>query len=926
MLNHIKLRYILFITFTLISCVPVILMGLWVQQSALNKELEAVNEKHLLVARNLTGDLTRYVIDVESSFRLIAKNLSHNHKIEGVREHIKTLNLRYISIINFDGIIKFNVSNAAKKLKKIDYNIMTKIEPLLVKALTETETVFYSNMMLDENKKATFYLIKAIDKSHFAIASLSTKHIIDAQKKVIFGKRGHAAIVDKTGRAIAHPIKEWVQSMKDMSFLPPVKKMMQGKTGVSRFYTPAMKADMVAGYTYVPIVGWGVMIPQPFEELEARASDVKIVIIWITLLGITIAGIIGWILAGVLSRPLQAVVESSRIKSNSHNLSKATTQHCCLPFEYNELLASYNHMVDVIKDKTSIMEDTSNRLSEAQRIAHVGNWEWNIEEDKVWCSDEFYRICGIQAQDFNHNFDSLLNLIHPDDRQMAASILNKVQRRGGRFNLNHKIILDNDGECYVHHEGELHVGETDNKRRIIGIIHDISDRKRYEAELQQQANYDNLTKLPNRTLLIDRLKQETLSSMRNEQTMGLLSIDLDNFKLVNDTYGHIVGDKLLQQAAVRLKSCIRESDTLARLGGDEFCIILCDIQNEEDCSVIANKIISSFNNAFTIDNHESFIGASVGITLYPNDSTDANTLIRNADIALYRVKESEKNNYCFFKEEMDTEVTHRMSLSNDLHKAVEQKEFTLYYQPIIDLQTGKISSAEALIRWIHPQRGFVPPDEFIPLAEHTGIIGPLGEWVMQTACENATTWTDIVSVPPRISVNLSVRQLKLGLSKERVKSIIKASKLPEDQLILEITESLVMHDTDEAIAWMKSIRDIGVSFSIDDFGTGYSSLSYLKKLPINVLKIDRSFINDMMNNVEDASLVNTIISIAKNLNLKIVAEGVEDEQQLNHLNALQCDYIQGYYYSKPLPENEFLEFLSNWDETKTLLKINPKEA
>ncbi len=895
-------------------------MGVWVQQAALDKEIEAVKEKHLLVAHNLTGDLTRYVIDVESSFRLIAKNLANKHELDGFPEHIKTLHIRYISIINIDGVISNSVTNSANKLKQINYNIISKIEPLLIKSLAETNTVLYSNLMLDENNEATFYLIKAIDKSHFAVASLSTKHIKEAQRKVIFGKRGHAAIVDKTGRAIAHPIKKWVAEMKDMSFLAPVKSMMQGKTGVSQFYTPAMKADMVAGYTQVPIVGWGVMVPQPYEELVERTSDVKLAVLWITLLAITFAGIIGWILAGILSRPIQSVVDSAKSQSKNKTLSKAITSHRFIPLEYKELVASFNLMVDVIKEKTQVMKETSSRLSEAQRIAHVGNWVWDIDEDTVWCSDEFYRICGIKPDNFDHNFESLLNLIHPDDKKMATDILEKVQRRGGRFKLNHKIILDNNNECYVNHEGELHVGANDSKRRIIGIIHDISDRKRYETELQQQANYDDLTKLPNRTLLIDRLKQETLTSMRNQQIMGLLSIDLDNFKIVNDTYGHIIGDKLLQQAAVRLKACIRESDTLARLGGDEFCIILCDIHNEEDCSIVANKIISSFNNAFTIENHESFIGASIGITLYPNDSKDANTLIRNADIALYRVKESERNNYCFFKEEMDQEVTQRMSLSNDLRKALEQNEFSLYYQPIIDLQTGKISSAEALVRWIHPQRGFVPPDEFIPLAEQTGIIGPLGEWVLQTACENATTWSGVVAVPPRVSVNLSVRQLKLGLTKERVMSIIKTAKLPEDQLILEITESLVMNDTEEAIAWMKSIRDTGVSFSIDDFGTGYSSLSYLKKLPVNVLKIDRSFISDMMNNIEDAALVNTIISIGKNLNLKIVAEGVEDEEQLNHLNSLQCDYIQGYYYSKPLPKDEFYTFLSCWDETKTLLK------
>ncbi len=921
MLSRIKLRYFLFITFTLISSVPVMILGAWVQQEALHKEIEAVKEKHLLVARNLTGDLTRYIIDVESSFRLIAKNLAQHHTLDGFKQHLDTLFIRYVDIITVDGSIVNTSSPDQKKLKSINPKVLKTIKPLLKKSVLQTQTVFYSNLSRDENNLATFYLVKAINQTHIAIASLSTKHIREAQQKVIFGKRGHAAIVDKTGRAIAHPIKSWVTTMKDMSFLPPVKSMMQGKTGVSQFYTPAMKADMIAGYTFVPTVGWGVMIPQPFEELEDRAAHVSVLTLLITIIGISIAGFIGWITAGILSRPIQSVVNSANLKSGSNNLSKATTYHRFIPFEIKELLSSFNTMVDVIKNKTADIEETSNRLAEAQRIAHVGNWEYDIDQDKIWCSEEFYRICGIIEQQFDGYYNSLLELIHPDDRVYFEATLKQAKSSGGGYRLNHRILYNDGKICYVHHEGEVRINKKSGSLKLIGIIHDVSFRKQYEDELRHQANYDELTNLPNRILLLERLKQETRSSLRNNHKMALLSIDLDNFKLVNDTYGHVIGDKVLQHAATRLQSCIRDSDTLARIGGDEFSVILCDIKNEDDCSIVSNKIISSFKMAFTIDGHESFIGVSIGITLYPNDSKDANTLMRNSDIALYRVKENERNNFCFFKEEMDKEVTNRMRLSNDLRKALEREEFSLVYQPIIDLNTGNISSAEALLRWIHPQRGFVSPDEFIPLAEHTGLIGPLGEWVLKTACETAAKWADLVSKPPLISVNLSVKQLKLGLTKERVENIITLSTLPAKQLIFEITESLVMNDTDEAIAWMNSIRDLGVIFSVDDFGTGYSSLSYLKKLPVNILKIDRSFISDIMENPEDKSLVKTIIAIGQNLNLKIVAEGVEDKEQLNCLYSIDCDYIQGYYFSKPLPKQEFNKLLSNWDFDISTLKI-----
>lgn len=912
MLARIKLRYILFITFTFISSVPVFFLSGWVQQSALEKEVDSVREMHLLVAQNLTGDLKRYIIDVESSFRLVADNLARNNLVEGFAEHIDSLYFRYITTIDSDGVFIDTITSSYTEIKKLKPEILTALKPIMLKAVAQPEVVFYSNMMRDYSNAATFYLIKAIDNEKYVIGSLSTKHIIEVQQKVSFGERGHAAIVDKTGRAIAHPIQNWVDTMKDMSFLPPVKSMMQGKTGVSQFYTPAMQADMIAGYTFVPVVGWGVMVPQPFEELEVHAAKVRMVAIMISLLGIGVAGLISWFLAGILARPIQAVVKSTKLDHKTNNLSKVVTQYHFIPFEFKELLGSFNNMVDVIRDKTMAIEDTSNLLFEAQRIAHVGNWEWNIEKDTIWCSEEFYRICKISSDTFKGNFNTLLKMVHPEDKEMLSNAITQAQGKGKKFSLQHRIVLPNGNECYVQHEGELHKGKGHSNQRIIGTIHDITDRKHYEMKLLHQANYDDLTDLPNRTLLIERLTQEIGISYRNKQRIGLLSIDLDDFKIVNDTYGHLIGDKFLQEAAVRLQNNIRNSDTLARLGGDEYCVILRDIKND-DCSIVAKKIISSFTKVFSIDGCESFVGASIGISIYPDDNEEPNTLIRNADIALYRVKESGRNNFCFFKKEMDLEVTNRMNLSNDLRKAIDQNEFVIHYQPIIDLHTGEISSAEALVRWNHPKRGLISPDKFIPLAEQTGIIGPLGEWVLKTSCESAASWSDNFDTPPRISVNLSVRQLQLGLTKEIIQNILTSSGLNASQLILEITESLVMSDTDEVIGWMKAVRNIGVSFSVDDFGTGYSSLSYLKQLPVDVLKIDRAFIKDISTDIDGKSLVKAIIAIGKSFRLKIVAEGVENDQQLTQLKELKCDYIQGYYYSRPLPLEDFNELLMNWD-------------
>jgi diguanylate cyclase (GGDEF)-like protein len=579
-------------------------------------------------------------------------------------------------------------------------------------------------------------------------------------------------------------------------------------------------------------------------------------------------------------------------------------------------------MVDEIREKNSLMVETTTRLEEAQRIAHIGNWEWDVEQDNLWCSDEFYRICNIIPSEYKNNYQSLVNLVHPEERGLFERSIKRALNQDERFNIEHRILLSDGNERFVHHEGTMTTSKEDSPRRLVGIIHDITERKQYEDQLIKEANFDRLTDLPNRNLLLDRLKQTLLTAKRNNQMVGLLHINLDHFKDVNDTYGHISGDNLLIQAAKRLQSCLRQSDTIARLGGDEFTVILTNLSQEEVASVVASKIIANLEKPFLVDDYEVFIGASIGITIYPNDAVATNdvhdpvSMLRHADIALSRAKDLGRNTFCYFTPRMDQEVTNRMSLANDLRKAVEQNDFSVYYQPIVDLKTGHIVSAEALVRWFHSERGAVSPAQFIPLAEETGLIGPLGEEILKQACEQAGSWQNLTVSPPRVSVNLSVRQLKLGLSKETIIQTLNNSGLSPSRLTFEITESMIMTDTEESIKWMNSIRELGIDFSVDDFGTGYSSLSYLKRLPVDVLKIDRSFIKDLMTNPEDSSLIETIIAIGRSQRLRVVAEGVEEVNQLNFLHQLQCDSVQGYYYSKPLPAKEFAELLQSWNPNK----------
>ena len=456
-----------------------------------------------------------------------------------------------------------------------------------------------------------------------------------------------------------------------------------------------------------------------------------------------------------------------------------------------------------------------------------------------------------------------------------------------------------DGSWYIIKETRTPEGGT-----ALTFI-DITKQKQIEEQIRHQANFDSLTRLPNRMLFLDRLKQSIVGVRRNNGLLALLFIDLDRFKVVNDTLGHVVGDRLLQEAANRLQASVREVDTVARLGGDEFTIILQDIAKAEDAAMVATKVIDSLGKPFLLDGHEAFIGASIGITIFPADGDSATILLRNADVAMCRAKDAGRNEYRFFTKAMEAQALNRMGLENDLRYALERNQLFVHYQPIVDFQSERVIYAEALLRWRHPTRGLVPPDEFIPLAEETGLIKSLGEWVLRTACAQAQAWQAMDLPVFGVSVNLSSGQLKPEFAMDTVATVLEETGLSPDLLTFEITESLIVEDAEEAITYLHAIREMDVGLSIDDFGTGYSSLSYLKRLPVDSVKIDRSFVHDVTVDPEDASLAETIIALAHNLGLKVIAEGVETKEQLDFLKSRGCDLYQGYYFAKPMSAKEF---------------------
>jgi diguanylate cyclase (GGDEF)-like protein/PAS domain S-box-containing protein len=443
---------------------------------------------------------------------------------------------------------------------------------------------------------------------------------------------------------------------------------------------------------------------------------------------------------------------------------------------------------------------------------------------------------------------------------------------------------------------------------MIGYLTDITERKNAEKLIHHLAYYDALTGLPNRTLLTRTVDQALAEAQQRSNVYGcLMFIDLNRFKPINDTLGHVAGDMLLVEVAIRLRKALRDEDVVARLGADEFAIALFDIDKDYHAGFVAQKLIALFDEPFFIDGHELRVGASIGISMYPQDAGDTETLLRLADIAMYRAKQGGENNeggYAYYSEDMNRNTLNLLRTETGLLHAIEYDELLLYYQPKIDMEGGQITGAEALVRWQHPERGLLLPGDFIPIAEETGLIVQLSDWVLDAVCGQARRWKDAGLEPVRIAVNITAREFARSLP-DRIRAVLSRYQLGGEWLELEITESMLMHSTDRVISIMEQICNLGVTISLDDFGTGYSSLSYLKRFPINTLKIDRSFTMGIPEDTNDCAIASAIIGIAKQLRHKVIAEGVESMAQFNFLRDAGCDELQGYLFSRAVPVDSF---------------------
>ncbi len=563
------------------------------------------------------------------------------------------------------------------------------------------------------------------------------------------------------------------------------------------------------------------------------------------------------------------------------------------------------------------LQESQKYLSTAQQIAHLGSWKWDVLTNDLQWSDEVYRIFGEEVQSLAPTYERYLSYL-PESEQVRVNeaITACLGDKLRPYDIVHQIVQKDGTLRYVHEIGELTYDEEGMPIEIIGTILDVTTQIEVEQTLKEQkeilahqVHHDALTGLPNRVLFNDRLGQAIYKAKRNKAQIAVFFIDLDHFKQINDSLGHDVGDEVLKNFTHRLQASVREEDTLARMGGDEFMLIMEKLQDPQSAVLLAEKIIEAMKAPMLIDEHHLFLTGSIGISLYPQDGESVQTLIKNADAAMYRAKDEGRNSYQFYTAEMTELAFERVLMESNLRRAVDNEELIVYYQPQIDAKSERIIGMEALIRWEHPELGLVAPNRFLPLAEETGLIVELDHWVMETAMAQMQKWYELGYHPGKIALNLSIKQLQEKEMLSILLEMIEKSGCSMENIELEVTEREMMKKPETSIARLHEISKMGISLALDDFGTGYSSLSYLKRLPIDKLKIDQSFVRDLPGDEEDAAITRAVIALAQSLNLEIVAEGVETEGQRDFMLENGCPNIQGYLYARPMPAEEIEKLL-----------------
>jgi diguanylate cyclase (GGDEF)-like protein len=575
---------------------------------------------------------------------------------------------------------------------------------------------------------------------------------------------------------------------------------------------------------------------------------------------------------------------------------------------------------------TEQLVTSEHRLSNAQRIARLGHWNWDAVTNEIDWSDEALRIVGLAGTPSESSLDEFLSRVPGHDKHRVRQWFHRAIALGEESDLNHCILGHDNSDRYIRQQVEAILDDAGQVAHLYGTLQDITELRQAEARIHRLAYFDSLTGLPNRESFKESVKHALELAKRHDRQGALLFLDLDNFKRVNDTMGHNIGDLLLKEIAALLQQAVRVSDVvthnvfkdkaydLARLGGDEFTVLLPLINRPEDAAVTARRIMELLTQSIQLNGHDVVVTPSIGIAVFPRDGDSVDCILKHGDMAMYHAKRQGKNTFVFYDDSMNQAALKRLMIENQLRKALDRNELSLHYQPQVDTFSGRVCGLEALLRWHNPELGLMMPLEFIPLAEETGLMLAIGEWVLATACRQTKAWIDSGAQIAHIAVNVSVLQFVQKGFPACVARILEETGLEPQVLELEVTESLLMKDAECAVQTLQALKTIGVQLAIDDFGTGYSSLAYLKQFPIDRLKIDRAFIQDIDQDRDNAAIASAVIAMAESMALKVTAEGVETNAQLGFLKATRCDEVQGYFISYPLSTAEMSRFLAKTEE------------
>ncbi len=611
----------------------------------------------------------------------------------------------------------------------------------------------------------------------------------------------------------------------------------------------------------------------------------------------------------------------------AQSYAAGATDFVLKPINWKVLVHRLQYMAKANKNLHKLAQSEI-RLSRANKMARLGNWEWQQNSNILFWSDEIFGLVEQSKNEFIPTLENFKDYIHKEDIPYVTHCLKKSFFSTVPDTIEFRVITSNCHEKFVSQHIEPLLNNKSEAIGLVGTVQDISERKNQENKIWQLAYYDEVTQLPNRIFFLKFLSKTIELAKRNNNTFAILFLDLDGFKDINDTYGHHTGDQLLKEISNRLTKGLRCSDLasrffsqfdhkvdVARLGGDEFIILLNDLARPEDAATVAERIQMWITQPIQLGDRQVQIGVSMGITVFPLDGNDSDTLLKNADIAMYHAKKIGKGHYQFFHEEMALKAKKRLEMETFMYQAVVNNELRLHYQPVIDITSGELTGAEALLRWENPYLGFLPPNDFIPLAEENGIINQFGEWAIREACRQYKEWRQLGLGNLTIAVNLSSLQFNQSSFIPMVGNIIEEYGINPAFLTFELTESMIMADTDNMLKKLNDLKNLGIKLALDDFGTGYSSLRYLNRFPLDILKIDRSFVKELPVSTDAAAIVSAILALAKTLNLSTVAEGVETLQQKAFLQNTTCNSVQGFLFSKPMPEADFKKY---WEQHQSL--------